>query len=46
MELTLQREEWEGKPAFGVYVNGDQIGNIPAEHADYVNDNFPASTEL
>lgn len=40
MELTLQREEWEGKPAFGVYVNGDQIGNIPAEHADYVNDNF------
>ena len=40
MELTLQREEWEGKPAFGVYVNGDQIGNIPAEHTDYVNDNF------
>ena len=40
MELTLQREEWEGKPAFGVYVNGDQIGNIPAEQADYVNANF------
>ena len=40
MELTLQREEWEGKPAFGVYVNGDQIGNIPAEQADYINDNF------
>ena len=40
MELTLQREEWEGKPAFGVYVNGDQIGNIPAEYASYVNDNF------
>lgn len=40
MELTLQREEWEGKPAFGVYVNGDQIGNIPAEYTDYVNDNF------
>lgn len=40
MELTLQREEWEGKPAFGVYVNGDQIGNIPAEQADYVSDNF------
>ena len=40
MELTLQREEWEGKPAFGVYVNGDQIGNIPAEYVSYVNDNF------
>ena len=32
--------KWEGKPAFGVYVNGDQIGNIPAEQADYVNANF------
>ena len=40
MELILQREEWEGKPAFGVYVNGDQIGNIPAEYVSYVNDNF------
>ena len=40
MELTLQREEWEGKPAFGVYVNGDQIGNIHAEYVSYVNDNF------
>lgn len=40
MELTLQREEWEGKPAFGVYVNGDQIGNIPAEYVSYVNDNL------
>lgn len=40
MELTLQREKWEGKPAFGVYVNGDQIGNIPAEYVSYVNDNF------
>lgn len=40
MELTLQREEWECKPAFGVYVNGDQIGNIPAEYVSYVNDNF------
>jgi hypothetical protein len=40
MELTLQREEWEGKPAFGVYVNGDQIGNIPAEYVSYVNANF------
>ena len=40
MELTLQREEWEGKPAFGVYVNDDQIGNIPAEYVSYVNDNF------
>ena len=30
----------ETKPAFGAYVNGDQIGNIPAEQADYVNANF------
>lgn len=36
MELTLQREEWEGAPAFGVYVNGEQIGNIPAEYVPYI----------
>ena len=40
MELTLQREEWEGAPAFGVYVNGEQIGNIPAEYVSYVQENF------
>ena len=40
MELTLQRDEWEGAPAFGVYVNGEQIGNIPAEHVPYVQENL------
>jgi len=40
MELTLQRYEWEGAPAFGVYVNDEQIGNIPAEHVQYVQENF------
>jgi len=40
MELTIERGEWEGKPAFGVFVNGEQIGNVPAEHAQFVADNF------
>lgn len=40
MELTLQRYEWEGAPAFGVYVNDEQIGNIPAEQVPYVQENF------
>lgn len=40
MELTVERDEWEGKPAFGVYVNGEQIGSIPAEHSQFMSDNF------
>ncbi len=40
MELSVQRGEWEGKPAFGVFVNGEQIGSIPAEHTQFVADNF------
>ena len=40
MELTIERGEWEGKPAFGVFVNGEQIGNIPAEHTQFVEENF------
>lgn len=40
MELMIERGEWEGKPAFGVFVNGEQIGSIPAEHTQFVADNF------
>ena len=40
MELTVERGEWEGKPAFGVFVNGEQIGSIPAAHSQFVADNF------
>lgn len=40
MEMMIERGEWEGKPAFGVFVNGEQIGNIPAEHVQFVADNF------
>lgn len=40
MELTVERGEWEGKTAFAVCVNGEQIGSIPAEHTQFVSDNF------
>lgn len=40
MELSVQRGEWEGKPAFGVYVNGEQIGSIPAEHVPFLEERF------
>lgn len=40
MELTVDRGEWEGKPAFSICVNGEQIGSIPAEHTQFVADNF------
>lgn len=40
MDLELKRYEYESKPAFGVYVNGEQIGNIPAEHTAFVEENL------
>ena len=37
VEITLQRYDFEGSVAIGVYVNGDQIGNVPKEMKDEVN---------
>lgn len=36
VEITLQRYDFEGSVAIGVYVNGDQIGNVPKESKDEV----------
>lgn len=40
IDLTLERGEFEGKPAFGVYANGEQIGFVPSEHSSFVEENF------
>lgn len=39
-EVTLQREEYEGKPAFAVLLNARKIGYVPAEYAQYIADNL------
>lgn len=39
-EVTLERVEYEGKPAFAVMLNGEKAGYVPAEHAQFVEDNF------
>lgn len=36
VEITLQRYDFEGGTAIGVYVNGEQIGNVPKEFKDEV----------
>lgn len=38
VEITLQRYDFEGSVAIGVYANGEQIGNVPKEIKDTVND--------
>lgn len=40
VDLSLKREEYEGKPAFGVYANDEQIGFVPADLVEYVDANF------
>lgn len=39
-EVTLERGEYEGKPAFAVMLNGEKAGYVPAENAQFVEDNF------
>ncbi len=39
-EVTLQREEYEGKPAFAVLLNDRKIGYVPAEHAEFIAANY------
>ncbi len=39
-EVVLERGEYEGKPAFAVMLNGTKAGYVPAEHAQFVDDNF------
>lgn len=36
VEITLQRYDFEGSLAIGVYANGEQIGNVPKELKDEV----------
>lgn len=39
-EVTLQREEYEGKPAFAVLLNDRKIGYVPAEHVEFIAANY------
>lgn len=39
-EVVLDRGEYEGKPAFAVLLNGEIAGYVPAEHAQFLEDNF------
>ena len=38
VDITLQRYDFEGSVAIGVYANGEHIGNVPKEIKDAVND--------
>lgn len=40
IELELRQYEHDGSPAYGVYANNLQIGNIPADMVQFVSDNW------
>lgn len=40
IDLELRRYEYDGQPAYGVYANNLQIGNIPADKVQFVSDNW------
>ena len=37
VKITLERYDFEGSVAIGVYANGEQIGNVPKDIKDEVN---------
>lgn len=37
---TLDKYDYEGSPAVGVYANGEQIGNVPKDILDFVLNNW------
>lgn len=39
-EVVLERGEYEGKPAFAVILNGQKAGCVPAEHVQFIEENF------
>ncbi len=40
VDWTIEKYDFEGSPAVGVYANGEQIGNVPKEHLSFVLDNW------
>lgn len=38
-DIELRKYDFEGNPAYGVYANNMQIGNIPSEYVQFVIDN-------
>ena len=39
-DVEIKQYEYKGQPAYGVYVNNMQIGNIPADLIPFIQDNI------
>lgn len=40
INYTLEQYDFEGETAVGIYANGEQIGNVPREHLNYILSNW------
>lgn len=40
VEWTIEKYDYNGAPAVGVYANGEQVGNVPKEQLAFVLDNW------
>lgn len=40
IEVEIRQYEYEGKPAYGIYANNLQIGNIPADCTQFISQNI------
>lgn len=40
IELELKPYEYEGQPAYGVFANGQQLGNVPKDMVSMIEENY------
>lgn len=40
VEWTIEKYDYNGEPAIGVYANGEQVGNVPKEQLAFVLNNW------
>ena len=40
IELELKPYEYEGQPAYGVFANGQQLGNVPKDMIAIIEENY------
>ena len=39
LDIKLEQYDFEGRPAIGIYVNGEMIGNVPKDKTQFFIDN-------
>lgn len=45
-DIDIRKYEFEGEPAIGIFVNSEQIGNVPKNQVQYLLDNWSRTDSI